>query len=133
MRRRSHTIYSHRLITLQVYIHIIMVDLVIGMSDCHTITDVITCCSSKYIILKSLTINLTFSILNSDVRIDPQLNKHIFSKGVRSVPNRVRLRLSKRTLRKEGRHSGYQETSYVLVQLVRVENFHHLVNETVEE
>ncbi len=95
-----------------------MVDIVIGMSDCHH------------------QLSHAFCILNSDVRIDPNLNKHLFSKGVRSVPNRVRLRLSKKVDKNE--EKGYSEldqgdkgASYVLVELVKVDNFHHLENENV--
>jgi large subunit ribosomal protein L31e len=32
----------------------------------------------------------------SDVRVDPLVNKFLFSKGVRSVPHRVRVRLSRK-------------------------------------
>jgi large subunit ribosomal protein L31e len=32
----------------------------------------------------------------SDVRIDSKLNSYLFSKGVRSVPHRVRVRLSRK-------------------------------------
>lgn len=32
----------------------------------------------------------------SDVRVDAKLNKFLFSKGVRNVPTRVRVRLSRK-------------------------------------
>ncbi len=80
--------------------------------------------------MKTLT---ELSILNSDVRIDPQLNKHLFSKGVRSVPNRVRLRLTKKSYKDEDAGLGPTdvEKSYVLVQLVQVESFKGMKNERV--
>lgn len=34
--------------------------------------------------------------VRSDVRIDAKLNKFLFSKGVRNVPTRVRVRLSRK-------------------------------------
>lgn len=37
-----------------------------------------------------------FFVANSDVRVDAKLNKFLFSKGVRNVPTRVRVRLSRK-------------------------------------
>lgn len=51
-----------------------------------------------------LTNSVFFSLLSrlilcapySDVRVDAKLNKFLFSKGVRNVPTRVRVRLSRK-------------------------------------
>lgn len=37
-----------------------------------------------------------FFFCHSDVRVDAKLNKFLFSKGVRNVPTRVRVRLSRK-------------------------------------
>ncbi len=55
----------------------------------------------------------------SDVRIDAHLNKHIWSKGVRNVPYRVRVRLHRR--RNEDEEAT--EKLYTLVTHVNVDSF----------
>ena len=64
-----------------------------------------------------------------DVRIDTRLNKFIWSKGIRSLPTRVRVRLS----RKKNDAENAEEKMYTFVQYVPVESFRGLVTETVEE
>lgn len=64
-----------------------------------------------------------------DVRIDTSLNKHVWSRGIRSVPVRVRVRLSRR--RNEDEESA--EGLYTLVTVVDgVRSFKGLQTETVE-
>ncbi|DBA05047.1 TPA: hypothetical protein N0F65_000735 [Lagenidium giganteum] len=64
-----------------------------------------------------------------DVRIDSKLNKFIWSQGVRNVPYRVRVRLS----RKRNDDEDAKEKLYTLVQHVQVASFKGLQNETVDE
>jgi large subunit ribosomal protein L31e len=64
-----------------------------------------------------------------DVRLDSKLNKFIWSKGVRNVPFRVRVRLS----RKRNDDEEAKEKLYTLVQHVQVGTFKGLQNETVDE
>merc|ERR1712094_133254 len=54
------------------------------------------------------------AMLTKDVRIDTKLNKFIFSKGVRNVPYRVRVRLA----RKRNDDEDADEKFYTLVQHV---------------
>ena len=62
-----------------------------------------------------------------DVRIDAKLNKFIWSRGVKNVPNRVRVRLS----RKRNEDDESDEQLYTLAQLVEVNTFKGLQTETV--
>ena len=49
-----------------------------------------------------------------DVRIETNLNKHIWSKGIRNVPFRVRVRLSrKRNEDEDSPHKLYTLVTYV--------------------
>merc|ERR1719446_1015369 len=64
----------------------------------------------------------------SDVRIDAKLNKFIWSKGVRNVPYRVRVRLS----RKRNEDEEAKEKLYTLVQHVEVTSFKGLQTENVD-
>lgn len=54
-----------------------------------------------------------------DVRIDSKLNEFIWSKGVRNVPYRVRVRLA----RKRNEDENAAEAMYTLVQYVPVDDF----------
>jgi len=66
-----------------------------------------------------------------DVRIDAELNKHLFSQGVRNVPKRVRVRLSRR--RNEDEEA--KEKLYTHVKYIPVERggFKELQTEVVED
>ncbi len=55
----------------------------------------------------------------SDVRVDPKLNQFIWSQGIRNLPHRVRVRIS----RKRNEEEGAQGEFYSLVQHVHVEDF----------
>uniref|UniRef100_A0A1L8EHX0 Large ribosomal subunit protein eL31 n=1 Tax=Haematobia irritans TaxID=7368 RepID=A0A1L8EHX0_HAEIR len=64
----------------------------------------------------------------NDVRIDTRLNKHIWSKGIRSTPFRVRVRLARR--RNDDEDSPNK--LYTLVTYVPVATFKNLQTENVE-
>lgn len=55
-----------------------------------------------------------------DVRIDPKLNQFIWNQGIRNLPRRVRVRISRKRAEEEGK--GGSEW-YSLVQHVNVESF----------
>jgi large subunit ribosomal protein L31e len=64
-----------------------------------------------------------------DVRIDAHLNKKVWGRGVRNVPNRVRVRMHRK--RNEDEESGNK--LYTLVTLVDVESFDGLQTKSVED
>lgn len=64
-----------------------------------------------------------------DVRIDVKLNKHLWAKGVRNVPKRIRLRVERR----KNEDEDAKEKMYSLVQHLPVESFKGLGIETVRE
>mmetsp|Transcript_6899 Transcript_6899/g.16252 ORF Transcript_6899/g.16252 Transcript_6899/m.16252 type:complete len:122 (+) Transcript_6899:94-459(+) len=64
-----------------------------------------------------------------DVRIDTKLNKFLWSNGVRNVPRRVRVRLS----RKRSEDEEAKEKLFTLVQHVPVESFKGLQTENVQD
>jgi large subunit ribosomal protein L31e len=63
-----------------------------------------------------------------DVRVDSKLNEFIWSKGVRNVPYRVRVRLS----RKRNEDENAKEEMYTLVQYVPIDDFSGMRPEKVE-
>eukprot|EP00455_Lapot_gusevi_P033452 TRINITY_DN365_c0_g1_i3.p2 TRINITY_DN365_c0_g1~~TRINITY_DN365_c0_g1_i3.p2 ORF type:complete len:121 (+),score=46.05 TRINITY_DN365_c0_g1_i3:58-420(+) len=64
-----------------------------------------------------------------DVRVDVNLNKFVWSNGVKSVPTRVRVRLHRK--RNEDEESG--DKLYTLVTYVPVDTFSGLDTKTVED
>jgi large subunit ribosomal protein L31e len=62
-----------------------------------------------------------------DVRIDATLNKFVWKSGVKNVPTRVRVRLS----RKRNEDEEADEKLYTLAQLVEVDSFKNLQTESV--
>ena len=60
-----------------------------------------------------------------DVRIDVKLNQFIWSKGVRNVPTRLRVRL----IRKKDDQDESGTKFFTLAQLLKVENFQGLRTE----
>merc|ERR1711973_49409 len=64
-----------------------------------------------------------------DVRIDLRLNKYVWSRGIKNVPFRVRVRLSRR--RNEDEESTHP--FYTLASLVPVATFKGLGTENVDE
>lgn len=63
-----------------------------------------------------------------DVRIDTKLNQFVWSKGIRNLPRRVRIRIS----RKRNDDEDSKERMYTLVQHVPVESFKRLETEKVQ-
>ncbi|GMI28090.1 hypothetical protein TeGR_g11852 [Tetraparma gracilis] len=63
-----------------------------------------------------------------DVRLSADLNKAVWAKGIKNVPARIRVRLS----RKRNDDEEAKEKLYTLVEYVQVENFHGLQTENVE-
>ena len=63
-----------------------------------------------------------------DVRIDSKLNKHVWATGIRNVPKRVRVRLT----RKRNEDEDSEEKMYTLCQLVEVTDFKGLQTENVD-
>ena len=66
---------------------------------------------------------------SADVRVETKLNKFVWSKGIRNIPKRVRVRLSRK--RNEDEESA--EQLYTLIQYVEVPTFKGLQTETVDE
>ncbi|KAJ1654113.1 60S ribosomal protein L31B [Dispira parvispora] len=64
-----------------------------------------------------------------DVRLDPALNKFLWSRGIKSVPHRVRVRLS----RKRNDDENSKHKLYTLVTFVPVASFKGLETEVVED
>lgn len=54
-----------------------------------------------------------------DVRIDPKLNQFIWNQGVRNLPRRVRVRISRKRTEEEGKGSEW----YSLVQHINTDDF----------
>jgi large subunit ribosomal protein L31e len=65
----------------------------------------------------------------ADVRIDSNLNKKIWSTGIKNPPTRIRVRLS----RKRNEDEDADEKLYTLAQLVEVSSFKGLQTENVLE
>jgi len=64
-----------------------------------------------------------------DVRVDVKLNKHIWSKGIKNVPFRVRVRMA----RKVNDDKDAKEKMYTLVTYVPVTTFRGLQTQKVED
>ena len=64
-----------------------------------------------------------------DVRIDTRLNKAIWAKGIRNVPYRIRVRLS----RKRNEDEDSPNKLYTLVTYVPVTTFKNLQTVNVDE
>ncbi|KAI8919173.1 hypothetical protein PhCBS80983_g00296 [Powellomyces hirtus] len=65
----------------------------------------------------------------SDVRLDPSLNKAVWARGIKAVPHRIRVRLSRRRNDAE----DAKEKLYTFVTFVPVTNFKGLQTTAVEE
>lgn len=64
-----------------------------------------------------------------DVRLDPQLNKKVWEAGIKGVPYRLRVRIS----RKRNDEEGAKEKLYSYVQAVNVKSAKGLQTALVEE
>ncbi|TVY28322.1 60S ribosomal protein [Lachnellula hyalina] len=71
----------------------------------------------------------TLSMGTSDVRLDPQLNKKVWEAGIKGVPYRLRVRIS----RKRNDEEGAKEKLYSYVQAVNVKDAKGLQTAVVEE
>jgi len=69
------------------------------------------------------------SMGTTDVRLDPQLNKKVWEQGVKGVPYRLRIRIS----RKRNDEEGAKEKLYSYVQAVNVKDPKGLPTVVVEE
>ena len=72
---------------------------------------------------------LTASQGTNDVRLDPQLNKKVWECGIKGVPHRMRVRIS----RKRNDEEGAKEKLYSYVQAVNVKSAKHLMTTVVED
>ncbi|KLU87996.1 50S ribosomal protein L31e [Magnaporthiopsis poae ATCC 64411] len=71
----------------------------------------------------------TLAMGTTDVRVDPQLNKKVWEGGVKGVPYRIRVRISRRRNDEE----GAKEKLYSYVQAVNVKDPKGLHTVVVEE
>jgi len=73
---------------------------------------------------------LTYGLQGTrDVRLDPQLNKKVWESGVKGVPYRIRVRIS----RKRNDEEGAKEKLYSYVQAVNVKSAKGLQTVVVED
>ena len=63
--------------------------------------------------------------MKQDVRVDTSLNRFLWSSGIRNVPRRVRVRIS----RKKNEDEDAKEKYYSLVQHLQVDSFEGLKTE----
>ena len=63
-----------------------------------------------------------------DVRMDTELNHYVWKDGIRDIPNKVRIRISK----KKNQDEDAKEPFYCLVQHVDVESFSGLRTENAK-
>ncbi|KAF2809304.1 uncharacterized protein BDZ99DRAFT_476748 [Mytilinidion resinicola] len=69
------------------------------------------------------------SMGTKDVRLDPQLNKKVWEAGIKGVPYRLRVRIS----RKRNDEEGAKEKLYSYVQAVNVKSAKHMQTTVVED
>ncbi|EKD18420.1 60S ribosomal protein L31 [Drepanopeziza brunnea f. sp. 'multigermtubi' MB_m1] len=79
--------------------------------------------------IKEIKAFATKSMGTSDVRLDPQLNKKVWEAGIKGVPFRIRVRIS----RKRNDEEGAKEKLYSYVQAVNVKNAKGLQTVLVED
>jgi len=79
--------------------------------------------------IKEIKAFATQAMGTTDVRVDPQLNKKVWEQGVKGVPYRLRVRISRRRNDEE----GAKEKLYSYVQAVNVKNPKGLHTVIVEE
>jgi len=68
-----------------------------------------------------------------DVRVDPSLNGQVWSRGVRSVPHRIRVRLARRRMEADEDNDASGEEFYTYVSYVPVASFKGLQTISVNE
>lgn len=99
----------------------------LGIARHHNDTCTHTCDQSKQVEDHELIIHAMQG--TSDVRVDPQLNKKVWEQGVKGVPYRLRVRISRRRNDEE----GAKEKLYSYVQAVNVKNPKGLLTSNVDE
>ncbi|KAJ7516558.1 hypothetical protein O6H91_22G065100 [Diphasiastrum complanatum] len=67
----------------------------------------------------------------TDVRVDVKLNKHLWSRGIRNVPTRVRIRISRK--RNDDEDAKEELYSYVTVAELPPEGFSNLGTKVIED
>ncbi|MES1910309.1 MAG: hypothetical protein MHM6MM_002927 [Cercozoa sp. M6MM] len=67
-----------------------------------------------------------------DNRVDQEVNKFIWSKGIRNVPRRIRVRLCRRREEADGEEEAASKL-YTDIKLVHVESFKGLVAQKVDD
>ena len=65
------------------------------------------------------------NMLTDEVRIDGKLNKFVWNKGIRNIPRRVRVRLSRKKDDKDESGNSF----FTLAELIEVESFKDLKTE----
>ncbi|EGR32262.1 hypothetical protein IMG5_091110 [Ichthyophthirius multifiliis] len=75
--------------------------------------------------IKEIVAFATKTMGTKDVRVDTALNKYVWSNGIRNIPRRVRVRLSRKKNEEEGAKSEF----YTLVQHLEVETYKGLQTE----
>lgn len=80
---------------------------------------------------RTLLPNHTYTFVQGtkDVRLDPQLNKKVWESGIKGVPYRLRVRIS----RKRNDEEGAKEKLYSYVQAVNVPSAKGLATAVVED
>uniref|UniRef100_A0A7N1A4T6 60S ribosomal protein L31 n=1 Tax=Kalanchoe fedtschenkoi TaxID=63787 RepID=A0A7N1A4T6_KALFE len=66
-----------------------------------------------------------------DVRVDVKLNKHMWSKGIQSVPRRIRVRIARK--RNDDEDAKEELYSLVTVAEIPVEGLRRLESKVIEE
>jgi len=79
--------------------------------------------------VKEIKAFATKAMGTADVRIAPELNKKVWEQGIKGVPYRIRVRISRRRNDEE----GAKEKLYSFVQAVNVKNPKGLQTVVVEE
>lgn len=68
------------------------------------------------------------SMKTKDIRVDPSLNEAIWNRGIKNVPRRIRVRMS----RKRNEDEDAAEKLYTVVSYVPVTSFKGLQSQTLE-
>ncbi|RUS23309.1 hypothetical protein BC937DRAFT_88515 [Endogone sp. FLAS-F59071] len=79
--------------------------------------------------VKAIQYFVTKAMGTADVRLDPSLNKQIWSRGIKHVPHRLRVRVA----RKRNDEEDAKQKLYSYVSYVPVTTFKRLENQVVDE
>ncbi|KAF9645547.1 hypothetical protein BDM02DRAFT_500208 [Thelephora ganbajun] len=78
--------------------------------------------------VKSVVEFATKAMGTTDVRIDPKLNQELWSRGIKSVPHRIRVKLE----RKRNDEEGAKERLFTYASHVPVTSFKRLQTTTID-